>query len=122
MAFSTTVHERHLDEMRFRSIDGQQFPATYAPLRPTASEINNHNQPVTADIRAGLTRRFTTDAMNPPQISSVWDQSRLSRIPVADTLDLAPMDADVCAYLQAIGFSKLILSRNVRGSTWYAVG
>ncbi|KAF8540796.1 armadillo-type protein [Trichophaea hybrida] len=80
--------------MRFRSIDGQQFPATYAPLRPTTSELNNHNQPVTADIRAGLTRRFTTDAMNPPQISSVWDQSRLPRVPVSDTLDSAPMDAD----------------------------
>lgn len=101
MAFSTTVHDRHLDEMRFRSIDGQQpFPAAYVPLRATPSELNPNPQPATAEIRVGLTRRFT-DAMNPPlpppQLATVWDPSRLARIPVAETLDLAPgnMDADV---------------------------
>lgn len=100
MAFSTTVHDRHLDEMRFRSIDGQQsFSAAYGPLRTPSSDPSP--QPAAADIRAGLTRRFTADAMNPPippQLASVWDPSRLGRIPfAAETLDPAPgtMDADV---------------------------
>jgi len=100
MAFSTSVHDRHLDEMRFRSIDGQQFPSStsYAPLR-NGPELGHHNQPpssATADVRAGLTRRFTTDAMTPP-IASVWDQSRLPRIPVSESME-APVDEDVCIF------------------------
>lgn len=90
MAFTATIHDRHLDEMRFRGIEGQQLSSTYAPHRPTSE---NPNHPATADVRAGLTRRFTTDAMAPPQITSVWDQARISRLQAADTLDLAPMDA-----------------------------
>ncbi|KAI5852319.1 armadillo-type protein [Tricharina praecox] len=92
MAFSASVHDRHLDEMRFRSIEGQQFPSSstsYAPLR-NGSELGNHNQPpssATADVRAGLTRRFTADAMITPPIGSVWDQSRLPRIPVSESMD-----------------------------------
>jgi hypothetical protein len=101
MAFTATIHDRHLDEMRFRGIEGQQLSSTYAPHRPTSE---NPNHPATADVRAGLTRRFTTDAMAPPQITSVWDQARISRLQAADTLDLAPMDAGVC-----FNFSQIIL-------------
>ncbi|KAI5796737.1 armadillo-type protein [Pyronema domesticum] len=87
--FSTTMHDRHLlDEKHHRVGDGQHFPATYAPLRPTASELNNHNQSVPADLRAGLTRRFTTDAMNTPQfLPTTWDPSRYPRMPVAENME-----------------------------------
>ena len=102
MAFTSSVRDRSLDDMRFRSLDGQQFPTTYAPLR--SSELSNaiiHTQPApTSDLRAGLTRRFTMDAMNPSQ-PSPWDQSRLPRIPVPDNLEILA-SADVCQYLPVL--------------------
>jgi hypothetical protein len=93
MAFSTAMHDRHLDDMRFRTMDGQQFTASgYVPLHAIADP---NLPPATADVRMGLTRRFTTDAMNTPQLASAaWDQSRLARVPAAEPLDL-PMDAEV---------------------------
>ncbi|KAA8895705.1 armadillo-type protein [Sphaerosporella brunnea] len=109
MAFSATVHDRHLDEMRFRVMDGQQFPASaYAPLRSTADP---NQPPAAADIRAGLTRRFTADAMNTPQLASVWDQSRLARIPTSETLDL-PMDAEnLNRVIRLIGTLKKLIQQ-----------
>jgi hypothetical protein len=93
MAFSTAMHDRHLDDMRFRTMDGQQFTASgYVPLHSIADP---NLPPAAADVRMGLTRRFTTDTMNTPQLASAaWDQSRLARVPAAETLDL-PMDAEV---------------------------
>jgi len=126
MAFSTSVHDRHLDERRFRNIEGQQFPSptSYAPLR-NAPELGHHNQAspsAPADVRTGLTRRFTADAMITPPISSVWDQSRLPRIPVSESMDASgDEDVRILVWERATVVGWVVLTfvcRNARRFRW----
>lgn len=87
MAFPGTVGDRKMDDLGFRNPqphDVPAFPSSYAPLRLGDSTATN-------DVRGTIQRRFTTDSMKTsfnPRTS--FESSSLQRLPIAETLDLAP--------------------------------
>lgn len=89
MAFPGTVGDRKMDDLGFRNPQPHEvatFPA-YAPLRL------GDNTPLSSsnDVRSTLQRRFTTDSMQSGFNSrNSYEASSLQRMPIAETLDLAP--------------------------------
>lgn len=89
MAYPGTVGDRKMDDLGFRSSQPHEvaaFPA-YAPLRlGDSTPLSASN-----DARATLQRRFTTDSMKGPfNVRAPYEASGLQRLPIAETLDLAP--------------------------------
>ncbi|KAF8426581.1 armadillo-type protein [Tirmania nivea] len=89
MAFPGTVGDRKMDDLGYRNSQPHEvatFPA-YTPLRlGDSTPLSSSN-----DVRSTLQRRFTTDSMQAGfNARNSYESPGLQRMPVADTLDLAP--------------------------------
>ena len=91
MAFPGTVGDRKMEDLGYRNLGSHEmsnFPS-YAPLRLGENGSATLSSP--NDSRATIQRRFTTDSMKVsfnPRAS--YDAGGLQRLPISESLDLAP--------------------------------
>lgn len=120
MAFPGTVGDRKMEDLGFRNPQPHEvvFPA-YTPLRlGDSSPLSSPN-----DVRNPLQRRFTTDSMQAGFNSrNSYEASGLQRLPIAETLDLAPTVRHHYLHAFIIGRTQADLKRPSRNIKLYVDG